>query len=58
MIGVCGTAMGSLAGQLVALGHDVRAAMRCLPSNVYKVGGVGVRTLEGFDAKHSTPSLT
>ena len=26
MIGVCGTAMGSLAGQLVALGHDVRGS--------------------------------
>ena len=41
LIGVCGTAMGSLAGQLVALGTMSEAAMRCLPSNVYKVGGVG-----------------
>ena len=56
MIGVCGTAMGALAGQLVALGHDVRGSDAMFyPPMSDKLKEWGVTTLEGFDAAHLSP---
>ena len=56
MIGVCGTAMGSLAGQLVALGHDVRGSDAMFyPPMSTKLEEWGVRTLQGFNASHLDP---
>ena len=57
MIGVCGTAMGALAGQLVALGHDVRGSDAMFyPPMSDKLKEWGVKTLEGFNAAHLSPA--
>lgn len=57
MIGVCGTAMGALAGQLVALGHEVRGSDAMFyPPMSDKLEEWGVTTLKGFNAAHLDPS--
>ena len=58
MIGVCGTAMGALAGQLVALGHSVRGSDAMFyPPMSDKLKEWGVTTLHGFDGSHLEPDL-
>ena len=53
MIGVCGTAMGALAGQLVALGHQVRGSDAMFyPPMSDKLKEWGVTTLHGFSPSH------
>jgi UDP-N-acetylmuramate: L-alanyl-gamma-D-glutamyl-meso-diaminopimelate ligase len=58
LIGICGTAMGTLAALLKSRGHDVRGS----DQNVYPPMSVfleqqGIRTLQGYHAEHITSDL-
>src|SRR5258708_12668934 len=53
LIGICGTAMASLAGMLQARGHQVTGS----DENVYPpmstmLEGLGIQILKGYDASH------
>ncbi|MDX6501692.1 MAG: UDP-N-acetylmuramate: L-alanyl-gamma-D-glutamyl-meso-diaminopimelate ligase [Blastocatellia bacterium] len=53
LIGICGTAMASLAGMLQARGHRVTGS----DENVYPpmstmLEGIGIRLMQGYDAAH------
>src|SRR5437588_10081564 len=53
LIGICGTAMASLAGMLQARGHRVTGS----DENVYPpmstmLGGLGIQIMKGYDAAH------
>jgi len=57
LIGICGTAMASLAGMLQSRGHRVTGS----DENVYPpmstmLEGLGIRTMQGYDAAHLTPA--
>ena len=56
LIGICGTAMASLAGMLQARGHHVTGS----DENVYPpmstmLEGLGIRIMRGYDAAHLDP---
>src|SRR5436305_15212549 len=57
LIGICGTAMASLAGMLQARGHRVTGS----DENVYPpmstmLEGLGIQIMRGYDRKHLTPA--
>lgn len=57
LIGICGTAMASLAGMLQARGHHVTGS----DENVYPpmstmLASVGITVMEGYEAEHLTPA--
>jgi UDP-N-acetylmuramate: L-alanyl-gamma-D-glutamyl-meso-diaminopimelate ligase len=57
LIGICGTAMASLAGMLQARGHVVTGS----DENVYPpmstmLDGLGIRVMQGYRAEHLTPA--
>src|SRR5437660_10709717 len=57
LIGICGTAMASLAGMLQACGHRVTGS----DENVYPpmstmLEGLGIQIMRGYDAAHLTPA--
>src|SRR6266850_6562787 len=57
LIGICGTAMASLAGMLQARGHLVTGS----DENVYPpmstmLEGLGITVLQGYDAAHLEPA--
>jgi UDP-N-acetylmuramate: L-alanyl-gamma-D-glutamyl-meso-diaminopimelate ligase len=57
LIGICGTAMASLAGMLQARGHRVTGS----DENVYPpmstmLEGLGIHLMHGYDAAHLTPA--
>ncbi len=58
LIGICGTAMASLAGMLQARGHRVTGS----DANVYPpmstmLHSLGIEVLQGYKAEHLTPAL-
>ena len=58
LIGICGTAMASLAGMLQACGHRVTGS----DENVYPpmstmLESLGIQVLKGFKAEHITPEV-
>src|SRR4051812_41381780 len=57
LIGICGTAMASLAGMLQARGHQVTGS----DANVYPpmstmLESLGIPVMQGYDASHLTPT--
>jgi UDP-N-acetylmuramate: L-alanyl-gamma-D-glutamyl-meso-diaminopimelate ligase len=57
LIGICGTAMASLAGMLQARGHKVTGS----DENVYPpmstmLASLGIPVMQGYDASHLTPA--
>jgi UDP-N-acetylmuramate: L-alanyl-gamma-D-glutamyl-meso-diaminopimelate ligase len=57
LIGVCGTAMGSLAGMLKARGHRVTGSDKAFyPPMGEELKRLGIETFEGFDAAHLEPA--
>jgi UDP-N-acetylmuramate: L-alanyl-gamma-D-glutamyl-meso-diaminopimelate ligase len=57
LIGICGTAMASLAGMLQARGHKVTGS----DANVYPpmstmLASLGIPVMQGYDASHLTPT--
>ena len=57
LIGICGTAMASLAGMLQARGHHVKGS----DENVYPpmstmLESLGIQIMRGYDAAHLTPA--
>ena len=58
LIGICGTAMGTLAAMLKARGHDVRGSdQHVYPPMSDFLRQQEVTLLEGYDAAHITPEL-
>src|SRR5262245_38994596 len=56
LIGVCGTAMGSLAGMLKAQGHRVTGSDKAFyPPMGDELRRLGIETFEGFAAAHLEP---
>ena len=58
LIGICGTAMASLAGMLQARGHRVTGS----DANVYPpmstmLHSLGIKVLQGYSAEHLSPAL-
>jgi UDP-N-acetylmuramate: L-alanyl-gamma-D-glutamyl-meso-diaminopimelate ligase len=57
LIGVCGTAMGSLAGMLKTQGHRVTGSDKAFyPPMGDELKRLGIETYEGFDAAHLEPA--
>jgi UDP-N-acetylmuramate: L-alanyl-gamma-D-glutamyl-meso-diaminopimelate ligase len=57
LIGVCGTAMGSLAGMLKAQGHRVTGSDKAFyPPMSDELRRLGIETFDGFDAAHIQPA--
>src|SRR5262247_3323154 len=57
LIGVCGTAMGSLAGMLKAQGHRVTGSDKAFyPPMGDELKRLGIETYEGFAAEHLQPA--
>lgn len=57
LIGVCGTAMASLAGMLKAQGHRVTGSDKAFyPPMSDELRRLGIETFEGFDARHLQPA--
>ncbi|MBL8207505.1 MAG: UDP-N-acetylmuramate:L-alanyl-gamma-D-glutamyl-meso-diaminopimelate ligase [Blastocatellia bacterium] len=57
LIGVCGTAMASLAGMLKAQGHRVTGSDKAFyPPMSDELIRLGIETYEGFDAKNLEPA--
>lgn len=57
LIGVCGTAMGSLAGMLRAQGHRVTGSDKAFyPPMGDELKRLGIETFDGFDAAHLEPA--
>jgi len=57
LIGVCGTAMGSLAGMLKAQGHRVTGSDKAFyPPMSDELKRLGIETYEGFSAAHLDPA--
>src|SRR5947207_899585 len=57
LIGICGTAMASLAGMLQARGHSITGS----DENVYPpmstmLEGLGIKIMRGYNAANLTPS--
>jgi len=58
LIGICGTAMGTLAAMLKARGWDVRGSDQGIyPPMSDFLAAQGVRLFEGYRAEHITPDL-
>jgi UDP-N-acetylmuramate: L-alanyl-gamma-D-glutamyl-meso-diaminopimelate ligase len=56
LIGVCGTAMGSLAGMLREQGNQVTGSDKAFyPPMGYELRRLGIETFDGFDAAHLEP---
>ena len=56
LIGICGTAMASLAGMLQARGHRVSGSDKeVYPPMSTMLADLGIKVLQGFDAQHLTP---
>lgn len=57
LIGVCGTAMGSLAGMLKAQGHRVTGSDKAFyPPMGDELKRLGIETFDGFAAEHLQPA--
>jgi UDP-N-acetylmuramate: L-alanyl-gamma-D-glutamyl-meso-diaminopimelate ligase len=57
LIGVCGAAMGSLAGMLKAQGHRVTGSDKAFyPPMSDELKRLGIATFDGFDAAHLQPA--
>ncbi len=57
LIGVCGTAMGSLAGMLKARGHRVTGSDKSFyPPMSDELKRLGIETFDGFDSSHLQPA--
>jgi UDP-N-acetylmuramate: L-alanyl-gamma-D-glutamyl-meso-diaminopimelate ligase len=57
LIGVCGTAMASLAGMLLARGHLVTGSdQNVYPPMSTMLQSLGINVMEGFNAEHLTPT--
>jgi UDP-N-acetylmuramate: L-alanyl-gamma-D-glutamyl-meso-diaminopimelate ligase len=57
LIGVCGTAMGSLAGMLKAQGHRVTGSDKAFyPPMSDELRRLGIETFAGFDPAHLQPA--
>jgi UDP-N-acetylmuramate: L-alanyl-gamma-D-glutamyl-meso-diaminopimelate ligase len=55
LIGICGTAMASLAGMLQARGHRVTGSdEHVYPPMSTMLEGLGIRLMQGYDAMHLT----
>jgi UDP-N-acetylmuramate: L-alanyl-gamma-D-glutamyl-meso-diaminopimelate ligase len=58
LIGICGTAMGTLAAMLRARGHDVRGSdQQVYPPMSDFLRQQGITLLEGYDPAHIVPEL-
>jgi UDP-N-acetylmuramate: L-alanyl-gamma-D-glutamyl-meso-diaminopimelate ligase len=58
LIGICGTAMGTLAAMLKARGHDVRGSdQQVYPPMSDFLRQQGITLLEGYDPAHIVPEL-
>jgi UDP-N-acetylmuramate: L-alanyl-gamma-D-glutamyl-meso-diaminopimelate ligase len=58
LIGICGTAMGTLAAMLKARGHDVRGSdQHVYPPMSDFLRQQGITLLEGYDPAHIVPEL-
>jgi UDP-N-acetylmuramate: L-alanyl-gamma-D-glutamyl-meso-diaminopimelate ligase len=57
LIGICGTAMASLAGMLQARGHHVTGSdQNVYPPMSTMLRDLGINVLQGFDRAHLTPT--
>lgn len=57
LIGICGTAMASLAGMLQARGHHVTGSdQNVYPPMSTMLHDLGINVLQGFNREHLTPS--
>ena len=57
LIGICGTAMASLAGMLQARGHRVTGSdEHVYPPMSTMLEGLGIHLMQGYDAEHLTPA--
>jgi UDP-N-acetylmuramate: L-alanyl-gamma-D-glutamyl-meso-diaminopimelate ligase len=57
LIGICGTAMASLAGMLQARGHRVTGSdEHVYPPMSTMLEGLGIGLMQGYHAKHLTPA--
>jgi UDP-N-acetylmuramate: L-alanyl-gamma-D-glutamyl-meso-diaminopimelate ligase len=57
LIGICGTAMASLAGMLQARGHRVTGSdEHVYPPMSTMLEGLGIHLMQGYDAAHLTPA--
>jgi UDP-N-acetylmuramate: L-alanyl-gamma-D-glutamyl-meso-diaminopimelate ligase len=57
LIGICGTAMASLAGMLQASGHRVTGSDdHVYPPMSTMLEGLGINLMQGYDAAHLTPA--
>ena len=57
LIGVCGTAMGSLAGMLKAQGHCVTGSDKAFyPPMGDELRRLGIKTFDGFEPEHLQPA--
>ena len=58
LIGICGTAMGTLAAMLKARGHDVRGSdQQVYPPMSDFLRQQGITLLEGYRAEHISPEI-
>lgn len=57
LIGICGTAMASLAGMLQSRGHRVTGSdEHVYPPMSTMLAGLGIHLMQGYDAAHLTPA--
>src|SRR5437868_2589744 len=57
LIGICGTAMASLAGMLQARGHLVTGSdQNVYPPMSVMLADLGIKVMQGFDAVHLSPT--
>ncbi|MDQ3818227.1 MAG: Mur ligase domain-containing protein, partial [Acidobacteriota bacterium] len=57
LIGICGTAMASLAGMLQASGHKVTGSdERVYPPMSTMLESLGIPVMQGYDAAHLSPA--
>ena len=57
LIGICGTAMASLAGMLQARGHRVTGSdQNVYPPMSEMLAGLGIPVMQGYDAAHLEPA--
>ena len=57
-IGICGTAMATLAAMLKARGHDVQGSdLGVYPPMSEFLAREGIRVLDGYRAEHITPDI-
>src|ERR671928_1651018 len=57
LIGICGTAMASLAGMLQARGHRVTGSdQNVYPPMSTMLAGLGIPVMQGYAPEHLTPA--